>query len=149
MRSQRTLCLILFLTALMMSACKDIGDPVSSTPPVRNSPDSYNYRAYDSKGVLVVSGLMTLAFSDSGTIHGTWSLQNVAQGEDVGPQTGNGTLTGSVTGTLVSINLNPGWVDNNIFLAGSLGTDRLIGTWMWSTFVGPTSRGTFEALKSK
>jgi hypothetical protein len=146
MQSPRIVFCVIFTLAFAV-ACKDGGDPVSSATPLGNSPSSYSYKAYNSKGSLVVAGTITLAVTDGGTMSGRWTLECVAPGEKVGPQTGTGTLSGTIQGTTVTINLNPGWVDNNVFLSGSLDKDRLSGTWMWSTFVGSTSQGGFEAIK--
>jgi hypothetical protein len=139
----------LSVLALTINACKDSGDPVASVPPLGGPPASYSYSAFNSKGQLVVVGSMTVAMMDSRIVSGTWRLECVAQCENVGPQTGTGTLRGSIQESTVTINLNPGWADNNVFLSGSFDKDRFSGTWMWSTFVGPTSEGTFEALKSQ
>jgi hypothetical protein len=149
MRSPGTILFMMFVLALTINACKDSGDPVASMPPLPSSPTSYSYRGYNSKGLLVVVGSMTLALTDSQTVSGTWRLECVAPGENVGPQTGSGTLRGSIQGARVMVDLNPGWADNNVFLSGSFDKDRFSGTWMWSTFVGPTSEGKFEALKSQ
>jgi hypothetical protein len=137
----------MFALALIINACTDRGDPVSSWPPLGGPPFTYRYNAYNSKGLLVVTGWMTLAVTDSWTVSGAWLLTSVAAGENVGPQTGGGTLAGNIQGASITVNLNPGWVDNNVFLSGSFGKDRFSGTWMWSTFVGPTSQGMFEAIK--
>lgn len=56
---------------------------------------------------------------------------------------------GGIRGARVTVNLNPQWVDNNVFLSGSFDKDRFSGTWMWSTFVGSTAEGKFEALQSQ
>ena len=149
MRSPGTILFKMFLLGLTINACKDSGDPVASMPPLPSSPTAYSYSGYNSKGLLLVVGSMTLALTDSQIVSGTWTLQCVSEGENVGPQTGSGTLMGSIQGTRVEVNLNPGWADNNVFLSGSIDKDRFSGTWMWSTFVGPTSEGKFEALKSQ
>jgi hypothetical protein len=137
----------MFALTLTFNACSDSGDPVTSLPPLGGLPSSYRYSAYNSKGLLVVTGSMTLAVADNWTVSGTWTLTSVAPGESVGPQTGSGTLTGTIQGARLTVNLNPGWIDNNIFLSGSFSKDRFNGTWMWSTFVGATSQGMFEAIK--
>jgi hypothetical protein len=149
MRLPGTILFKICLLALTIGACKDSGGPVDSMPPPGSYPTSYSYKGYNSKGVLVVIGSMTLAVTDSRTVSGTWKLDCIALGENVGPQTGNGTLAGSVQDARVMVNLNPGWADNNVFLSGSFDNDRFVGTWMWSTYIGPTSQGTFEALRSQ
>jgi len=110
-------------------------------------PGTYSYKAYNSSGVLAVSGTMTLAVVDSGSVSGTWTFVAVLRSERVGPQTGTGRLAGVVEKSSVSINLNPDWKDNNVFLLGTLSPDRIAGRWMWSTFSGPTAEGTFEATR--
>ena len=147
MRSPGTILFVMFALAFTVNACSDGGDPVASLPPLGSSPSSYSYNGYNSKGLLVVVGSITLVVTDSQVVSGTWTLECIAQGEKVGPQTGSGTLTGSFQNSRVAVNLNPGWVDNNVFLSGTFDKDRFIGSWMWSTFAGPTSEGRFEALR--
>ena len=149
MRSPGNILFKLFLLALTINACKDSGDPVASMSPLPSSPTSYCYSGYNSKDLLVVVGAMTLAFADSQTVSGTWILECVAPCENFGPHTGSGALRGSIQGKRVIVDLNPGWADNNVLLSGSIDKDRFSGTWMWSTFVGPTSEGRFEALRSQ
>ena len=147
MRSPGTILFVIFALAFTVDACSDSGAPVASLPPLGSLPSSYSYSGYNSKGVLVVLGSITLAVTDSQVVSGTWRLECIAQGEKVGPQTGSGTLKGSIQDSRVALNLNPGWADNNVFLSGTFDKDRFSGTWMWSTFVGSTSEGRFEALK--
>jgi hypothetical protein len=141
----------MFVTVLVLAftdnACQDNGEPVASMPPLPGPPTSYSYSGYNSKGVLVVVGSMTLAVAESQLVSGTWTLGCIVPGEKVGPQTGSGILRGSIEEARVSIDLNPGWADNNVFLSGTFDKDRFIGTWMWSTLIGSTAAGRFEAVK--
>jgi hypothetical protein len=147
MRSSGSILFTIVVLTLTMNACKDHGEPIASIPLLPGPPTSYSYNGYNSKGQLVVVGSMTLAVTDSRIVSGRWNLECITPGEKVGPQTGNGTLSGNIDGASVSINLNPGWVDNNVFLFGSFDKGRFSGTWTWSTFIGPTSAGSFEALQ--
>ena len=147
MRSRGKILFTILALALTIDACKDIGEPVASMPLLPGPPTSYSYSGYNSKGLLIVVGSMILAVTDSQVVSGTWALECIAQGEKVGPQTGSGTLKGIIQDSRVALNLNPGWADNNVFLSGTFDKDRFSGTWMWSTFVGSTSEGRFEALK--
>jgi hypothetical protein len=132
---------------LSFVACTDKGEqPVGSLQP-RGVPDKYIYKAYNSKGDLAVSGTMTLVGIDTTSVSGTWSFVAVLPSEKVGPQIGTGGLTGTIQKSSISINLNPGWADNNVFLQGTVSSDRITGRWMWSTFIGPTAEGTFEAMR--
>jgi hypothetical protein len=147
MRSHGTILFTVLVLTFAINACKDNGEPVTSMPPLPGQPSSYSYSGYNSKGTLVVVGSMTLAVTDSQIVIGTWALECIAPGEQLGPQTGSGTLRGSIQESRVALNLNPGWVDNNVFLSGTFNKDRFSGTWMWSTFVGSTAEGRFEAIK--
>lgn len=90
-----------------------------------------------------------MAKTDSTAIAGTWAFQGVSSVDRVGPQVGSGTLAGELTGSKLSIDLNPGWRDNNVILIGSAQGEKIVGTWSWITFAGPTSNGTFEAVKKE
>jgi hypothetical protein len=139
---------LMFVLTLSISACSDNGDTAVGTPLPGSFPTTYSYRGYNSKGALVVVGSVTLAVTGGSILGGTWALECIVPGENVGPQTGSGTLAGTIQGAKANLDLNPGWADNNVFLSGTFETDRFIGSWTWSTFAGPTSAGTFEAVKS-
>jgi hypothetical protein len=148
MSSRRFPCLLVLTLFLPFVACTDRGDsPVGSLQP-GGVPDKHIYKAYNSKGDLAVSGTMTLVGIDSTSVSGTWSFVEVLPSEQVGPQVGTGRLTGTIQKSSIFINLNPGWVDNNVFLQGTLSSDSMNGQWMWSTFIGPTAEGRFEAFRT-
>jgi hypothetical protein len=138
---------ILFVLFLPLIACTDRGSPSAAGPGPGGIPATYSYQAYNSAGNLLVVGTMKLVPADSSSIGGSWVLQQVLVSDKVGPQVGTGKLAGTVSGKSVWMNLNPGWVDNNVFLQGTIENGRISGTWMWSTFVGSTAEGTFEAVK--
>ncbi len=46
-----------------------------------------------------------------------------------------------------SINLNPDYVDNNVFLLGVLEGTKMNGRWMYTGFPGVVNEGTFKALR--
>ena len=97
----------------------------------------------------VVTGTVTLLVDEDSAVTGIWELRRVP-GTDttiqVGPQLGSGTLAGRLTASgIVAVDLNPGWADNNVFLAlGGATRDRLTGTWDHSTFIGPVAGGPVE-----
>lgn len=132
---------------LALSACSDRGNqPVDSLQP-GGVPATYAYNAFNSSGNVVVNGTMTVTQLDTTSVTGTWSFVAVRPAEKIGPQVGTGTLTGTIQKSSISINLNPGWADNNVFLQGTVSSDRITGRWMWSTFIGPTAEGPFEAVR--
>ncbi len=128
-----------------------------------HSGSTYTYAAFDSTGASIVKGTLTLHFKDTAEdtiayndrykyqITGSWKLESSHSKAETGPQTGSGDLSGSVgkDGT-VWINLNPDWVDNNVFLYGRFKDQQhndLEGKWMWSGFVGYINGDRFTALR--
>lgn len=141
-------CLKLLAGGLLVTAflvgCHDRGNPIVNG---RAPAGSYRYEGYDSKGNSIVVGVISISFVDSVAVKGEWALEKNGPSDNIGPQIGAGLLTGMVDGRDVSINLNPGWVDNNVVLQGTFENDRLRGRWSWITFAGRTSEGTFDATK--
>ena len=147
MIARRNLRLCALTLFLFLVGCTDKGDaPVGSLHP-DGVAATYSYRAYNSKGELAVSGTMTFEEVDTISVSGIWAFAAVLTSEAVGPQVGTGKLAGSLQKSSISINLNPGWADNNVFLQGTVFSDSITGRWMWSTFVGPTAEGKFRAIK--
>ncbi|MBF8294515.1 MAG: hypothetical protein HW389_1060 [Bacteroidetes bacterium] len=139
-----------FLSVLALSlslvACTDKGDPVvSDLQP--GFPVNYNYQGFDAKGLLVVAGTMSLTATDTTSVRGTWAFEGISLIDKIGPQVGSGRLVGNIQQTTISINLNPGWVDNNVLLLGTIESHRITGRWTWVTFAGPTTEGRFEAVR--
>ena len=137
---------VIFVSILPLLACTDKGVSPEDTLRPGGAPVTYHYRAYNSKGAVAVSGTMILASTDSTHISGTWSFELQIAGEQVGPQVGSGTLAGSRQQATISINLNPGWADNNVYLTGTIGPNGINGRWDWSTFVGTSATGSFNAV---
>jgi hypothetical protein len=71
----------------------------------------------------------------------------VGNPQDIGPQTGDGTLVGGFHNGKLWVELNPQFRDNNLQLTGTLVGNRYSGEWAWISFVGITSTGTFEAVR--
>lgn len=145
----RAISLIVFAFTISNLVCEDSGDSAVNSPYPDRTPSTYQYRAYTAEGTLAVVGTITLQKTDSEVLAGTWALEGVADINRVGPQLGAGKLAGRLEGPSISVDLNPGWADNNVILAGTVGTDKISGTWTWVTFVGPTSSGSFEAVKKQ
>ncbi len=110
----------LITLCLVSPACEDHGENPINDPFPGTQPSTYSYRAYTSAGVLAVVGTCTLARTDSTSIGGAWSLEGVSSIDRIGPQVGAGTLAGQLKGSKLSVNLNPGWADNNVILTGSI-----------------------------
>ncbi|HUN65798.1 MAG TPA: hypothetical protein VMW43_06810 [Bacteroidota bacterium] len=107
----------------------------------------FHYRAYDTGGTLISTGYCTITFTDSVSVTGNWHFEKVDTPPNIGPQTGDGKLAGLLSGGMLSVNLNPGYVDNNVFLRGQFTGTAYSGAWSWSGFPGVINRGTFRAVK--
>jgi hypothetical protein len=141
-------CLIVLALSCSLVSCTDNGDPlVSDLQP--GFPVNYDYRGFDAKGSLVVAGTMSMTATDTTSVSGTWAFEGVSLVDKIGPQVGSGRLVGNIQQTTISINLNPGWADNNVLLLGTIGSRRITGRWTWVTFAGPTTEGTFEAITGR
>lgn len=136
-----TIALCITLLSMCFSACHQ-----NSTEP--NSTNNYQYTAYNPAGTAVVEGSLSLEFKDAVHITGGWHLFKIGNDENIGPQVGFGELTGTVENGNLYINLNPKFVDNNVFLTGTIVQDTIRGTWTWETFAGATARGAFKASKA-
>ena len=77
----------------------------------------FQYFGYSRDRHVVVRGTLALSVSPAGRVAGRWELRGVDPSR-IGPQVGNGTLTGTLANGVLSINLNPENADNNILLSG-------------------------------
>jgi hypothetical protein len=142
----RTFFLLLVSGLVAVTSCKDSGTNPRFLLPTPQG--AYAYSSLDSNGDAIVRGWFTLVFSETGRVSGEWHFLSITNRTDIGPQTGDGQLTGSVVDTILYLNLNPNWVDNNVYLSGRLDAALYHGRWDWSTFVGITNHGTFEAVRN-
>ena len=130
------LILVLVLSSLSCSAPNDT---------IPNG--AYTYNAYDSLNAKVSMGWFTLVVDSDSTFSGEWHLSNVGVARsDIGPQIGEGTLRGGQSGDHISINMNPEWVDNNVFLIGTKTGETITGKWQYSSFAGIQNSGDFVAV---
>jgi len=130
-----------------VAAIMSCGDP---TLPTTGGDPSGAYGYVARSGLTpVVTGTVTLLVDRDSAVTGIWELRRVPGSDptiQVGPQLGSGTLAGRLYPSgIVAVDLNPGWADNNVFLAfGATARDQLTGTWDHSTFVGPVAGGPVE-----
>jgi len=107
------------------------------------------YSASSLQGDQLLTGTLRLAVHADSTITGTWQIDWVAGADTtapVGPQVGNGTLSGrQLADGRVQLNLNPFYADNNVFLTATVIVTGLSGEWSWSGFAGPLANGRFQA----
>lgn len=108
---------------------------------------AYAYTSYDSSGIELVSGWLTIIAKDSVTIAGEWHLDAMGNPEGIGPQTGNGKLVGGIDGEKAWIELNPSVRNDNLQLNGILAHGRFDGQWAWINYNGVSNLGTFHAVR--
>ena len=126
----------LILCLLFACSCED----------KENSNGTYKYTAYFGKSLVVcASGFIEMTIAIDSTITGSWEISaaNKYSEKEIGPQIGTGKLEGSIKSGKIFINLNPGWADNNIFLNADYSKDQFKGSWLCSTFIGPSASGSF------
>lgn len=145
-------CGLLVLGALIMSfsgGCTDLFTSAGAGDSDEVAPLSgrYSYSGYDDKGTLIVTGHITIAVDDTLRVTGTWQLMAATPHPPAGPMVGDGTLVGGIDGETIYINLNPDWVDNNVFLLGKTSGGRIIGKWDHVGFPGVLATGSFVAVR--
>ena len=137
----------LMIASLAVAACAvETTDPI--TPRLLRS-GSLRYEATTMDGQSLLLGQLTLEIHADSTILGTWTIQ-WAPGADttveVGDQIGSGMLSGRQSENQASIDLNPGFADNNVVLVAPSVNQELAGTWYWSTIAGSRTQGLFTAV---
>ena len=112
-------------------------------------PTAYAYKGFDGKGAKVVEGVLNLQLNDTNTVSGDWDFHTVDSrvSDKIRKTTGSGKLVGTVKGKNISLDLNPGWADNNVILNGDITTTNISGTWGHYGFAGLMVGGKFEAVK--
>lgn len=130
---------LLVLSLIVFYSCED-SDPNSF-------PKSYKYNGYDSSWNKIIEGYLWIDSIDSVEVKGGWRFNRVSNCENIGPQIGHGNFEGTTNmrGTL-SLNLNPGMIDNNVLLDCSMRLPyRIDGQWSYIGFPGVINWGRFEA----
>jgi hypothetical protein len=126
---------------LLFSSC-------SKDSPTNSSNTTYRYSGYNRTGQKIVSGYLWIDSVDSTIVEGRWDFKLVGSEENLGPQIGKGNFEGvKDSGGSMSLNLNPEWVDNNVFLIGSFLNSHYSGDWNYVGFPGVINTGTFEATQ--
>lgn len=137
--------LFLIITIIAISLFSSCGDD----SPTNSSMRTYKYTGYDSSWNKIIMGYLWIDNIDSLEVKGRWNFNRVSNKENIGPQTGKGKFEGTmgVLGTM-TLNLNPGMIDNNVILDGSLRLpDRFDGLWNYIGFPEKINWGRFEATE--
>ncbi len=108
---------------------------------------AYAYTGFDSTGVKIVTGWIKIVFEDSTHISGEWELDKIGNPQKIGPQIGSGNIVGNIVNDQLHLNLNPQYVDNNVFLTCPYNDQKLIGRWSYTGFPGVINYGSFIAEK--
>ncbi|MGB5289259.1 MAG: hypothetical protein WBN42_12295 [Ignavibacteriaceae bacterium] len=137
--------IILIIVISAVSILTSCGDDSSTN----SSMTSYKYTGYDSSWNKIIEGYLWIDSIDSIEVKGRWRFNLVSNCENIGPQIGKGSFEGTANplGTL-SLNLNPGMIDNNVLLDCSMRLPyRIDGQWNYIGFPGVINWGRFEAVK--
>jgi len=137
----KAIILIIVITAVsFFSSC---GDDSSTN----SSMTTYKYTGFDSTGVKIIEGYLWIDSIDSVEVKGRWRFNLVSNCENMGPQIGKGNFEGTTDmwGHML-FNLNPGMIDNNVLLEGSMQLSyRIDGRWSYIGFPGVINWGSFKA----
>ena len=132
---------IAFASFLLIISCSD-------DSPTNSSMKTYKYTGYDSTGNKIISGYLWIDSVDSTVVKGRWDFKKVSSEENLGPQIGKGSFEGiKDSHGSMSLNLNPEWIDNNVFLIGSFHNSHYNGDWNYVGFPGVINSGSFEAVQ--
>ncbi len=137
-----TLFVPLILLLIMFAHCDK--NPFADDDPPKGA---FSYTGYDSANAKIVTGWIKVSLVDSTELTGEWELKKVGQSENIGPQVGSGKLSGLLTDSVAQINLNPDWIDNNVFLLFDWDAENIDGTWQYVGFPGVLNHGSFSATK--
>lgn len=130
---------LLTFSLIVFYSCED-SDPNSF-------PKSYKYTGYDSSWNKIIEGNLWIDSIDSIEVKGGWRFERVSDYNNIGPQIGKGSFEGTTNmiGSL-SLNLNPGMIDNNVILSCSMRLPyRIDGQWNYVGYPGVINWGRFEA----
>jgi len=144
-------------TLILMAGCSASGTAPSQSghPSWRVGSNHASYVVLSDPGrpnampAMVLDGSWDLLIAADSSITGTWSAHAVSGPDSlvtgVGPQVGSGTLEGRLLddGSL-TIDMNPGMADNNVFVNVGPRGGETDATWEWSTFAGTTAHGYFR-----
>ena len=143
---------VLLLIVLSIAGCSrdsSLDNPVATTSDLDKvavgAASSFQYVGYSQDGTAIVRGNITLLFARAGLVSGRWQLRSTVDPGRIGPQVGSGTLTGTYENGVLSVNLNPQNVDNNVVLRGRFNRIAYTGEWQWVGFPGIITGGTFRA----
>jgi hypothetical protein len=154
---KRWLSVVSALAALGFAACGD-DDPgrPRATIPVR-----YAYTGFDSTGTKITQGILEIVYRLAGdddrgpaaaSVTGTWDIVQIAGPPDIGPQAGKGVLEGeALRNKRIALNLNPEFLDANVFLTGAFDSalfGSFRGEWTYVSFAGVENYGTYRAVKT-
>ena len=139
--------IILIIVIAVVSILTSCGDDSSTN----SSMTSYKYTGYDSSWNKIIEGYLWFDSIDSVEVKGRWRFNLVSNCKNTGPQIGHGNFEGTANplGTL-SLNLNPGMIDNNVLLDCSMRLPyRIDGRWSYIGFPGVINWGRFEGEQLK
>ena len=142
MKQKYILTLIIILSLSLYFCDKD-----NSINGIKIPNGAYAYTGYDSTGVKIVRGWIKFDFNDNTTISGEWELDKIVDPQNIGPQVGSGNIIGSLVNDQLHLNLNPQFIDNNVFLTCPYNDQKLEGHWFYSGFPGIINYGSLVAEK--
>lgn len=137
----------IFISLIILSLSFYFCDKDNSISGLKIPAGAFAYTGYDSTGAKIVQGWIKIVFDDSIHLSGEWELDKIGDPKNIGPQVGAGSLVGGLENQQLFLNLNPNYVDNNVFLTCPYDDRKLTGKWNYVGFPGIINYGTFVAEK--
>ena len=107
----------------------------------------YIYTGFDFTGVKTVTGLLEIEIQDDNVVRGSWKFDKIGNPENIGSQIGSGNLSGALQDSMLYIDLNPNFIDNNVLLTANYDAQTMNGDWMYVGFPGLINHGKFSAVR--
>jgi hypothetical protein len=134
--------ILLFLFVLVISCNSSKNDDAERLT------GEYIFTLYDSLNLPLIEGDLNVTEIEDKTVSGTYTVNKLISDDlPLNLSLKKKSFKGTLSGSRLSVNLNPKMADNNIFLVIDLYKDSLSGTWSHSTFIGEKNRGRIKAEK--
>ncbi len=139
--------LTFLLTVLLAAALLGCNASVPVNVPIRPT-NKYIYTGYDSSGNVITTGYLIINIQDSSHVTGQWKIDTIGHPQSyIGPQVGNGSLSGGFNQGKLLLGINPQYVDAGVELIGTFTGNTYTGRWQFNSIRGIANSGMFRSVR--